>query len=107
MSSPLHHPCFPQSTPLAALSGRVPSVTDGEREIFTARQALQSEAGDFNAPRSPSLLRRSLKALDVGISDQPRGRSVPAQSSHYTKHLSNLLAVKLFDQLTLLCPEDF
>lgn len=84
----------------------MPSVTDGEREIFTARQALQSEAGDFNAPHSPSLLRRSLKALDAGISDQPGGRSVPAQSPPLHE-ASLLLAVKLVDQLTVVCPGDF
>ena len=84
----------------------MPSVTDGEREIFTARQALQSKTGDFNAPHGLSLLRQCLKALDVGISNQPCGCLVLAQSSHYMKWFSNLLATKLFDQLTVVCPED-
>lgn len=98
MSSSIHLP---------ALSGRVPSVTDGEREIFTARQALQSKAGDFNAPHGLSVLQHCLKALDVGISNQPHGLSIPTQSSHYTECFSNLLAIKLFDQLTLVCPRRF
>lgn len=84
----------------------MPSVTDGEREIFTAREALESEAGDFNAPHGLSLLRHSLKALDVGISSHPHGRSVLTQSSHYMS-FSNLLAIKLLDQLTVVRSEDF
>lgn len=85
----------------------MPSVTDGKREIFTASPALQSKAGDINTPRGLSLLRHSLKALDVGISNQPHGCSALAQSSHYTKGSPNLPATKLFDQLTLVRPEDF
>lgn len=104
MSSP--PPVF-SSIHLPALSGPVPSGTDGEREIFTARQALQSKAGDFNAPHGLSLLRHCLKALDVGISNQPHGRFVLAQSSHYIKCFSDLLTFQPFDQLTVVCPDDF
>lgn len=107
MFFPPHHQCYPQPPHLPALSRRAPSVTDGEREIFTARQALQSKAGDFNAPHGPSLLRHSLKATDVGISDRPHGRSVLAQYSHLHQVLRRPLAIKPFDQLTVVCPKDF
>lgn len=101
------HPYFRQFTHPPALSRQVPSVTDGKREIFTASPALQSKAGDINTPPGLSLLRHSLKALDVGISSQPHGCFALAQYSHYMKGSSNLLATKLFDQLTVVSPEDF
>lgn len=82
------------------LSGRVPSIKDGEREIFTARKALWNKTGDLNTPPR-SLLRRCLKALDVGISKQPHRSSVLPLFSHF-----NLLAIKIFDHLTLVC-QDF
>lgn len=76
----------------------MPSVTDGKREIFTATPTIQSKAGDINTPHGLSLLRHSLKALNVRISNHLHGCSALDQSSHYMKGSSNRLATKLFDQ---------
>lgn len=100
-----YHPDFPQSTPSRLLPNKCHWWQMGKKRYSQAVRHLGARQGFLTPPVVRVSPRHSLKPLEVEIS-RLLHRRLLLQSSFYIKRFSDLWPSKLFDQCTVVLPND-